>query len=53
VARASTGSGAMRAALGLTRRVGKELLEAGTYSSMLDGAVPFAEMMQMLARKNP
>jgi 2-methylisocitrate lyase-like PEP mutase family enzyme len=53
VARASTGSAVMRAALGLVRRVGKELLEAGTYSSLLDGAVPFAEVNQMLARKQP
>jgi len=53
VARASTGSGVMRAALGLTRRVAKELLDTGTYASLLDGAVPFAEVMQMLARKNP
>jgi 2-methylisocitrate lyase-like PEP mutase family enzyme len=53
VARASTGSAVMRAALGLVRRVGKELLEAGTYLSLLDGAVPFAEVNQMLARKQP
>ncbi len=53
VARASTGSGVMRAALGMTRRVAKELLDTGTYASLLDGAVPFAEVMQMLARKNP
>ena len=53
VARASTGSAAMRATLGLVRRIGKELLEAGTYSSLLDGAVPFAEVMQILARKTP
>jgi 2-methylisocitrate lyase-like PEP mutase family enzyme len=49
VARASAGSGVMRAALGYARRVGKELMEAGTYASMLDGAVPFPEMMQMMA----
>jgi 2-methylisocitrate lyase-like PEP mutase family enzyme len=52
VARASTGSGVMRASLGLVRRVGKELLEAGTYSALLEGAVPLAEVNQMLARKN-
>jgi 2-methylisocitrate lyase-like PEP mutase family enzyme len=52
VARASTGSGVMRASLGLVRRVGKELLEAGTYSALLEGAVPLAEVNQMLARKS-
>jgi 2-methylisocitrate lyase-like PEP mutase family enzyme len=51
VARASTGSGVMRATLGLTRRIAKEMMEAGTYTSMLDGAVPFAEMSEMLARQ--
>jgi 2-methylisocitrate lyase-like PEP mutase family enzyme len=51
VARVSTGSGVMRATLGLTRRVAKELMETGTYTSMLDGAVPFAEMTALLARE--
>jgi 2-methylisocitrate lyase-like PEP mutase family enzyme len=53
VARASTGSGAMRATLGLLRRIGKELMEAGTYSFLQEGAVPFAEVNQILARKKP
>ncbi len=53
VARASTGSGVMRATLGLTRRIAKELKETGTYTSMLEGAVPFAEMCAMLAREKP
>jgi 2-methylisocitrate lyase-like PEP mutase family enzyme len=53
VARASTGSSAMRASLGLLRRIGKELMEAGTYSCLQDGAVPFAEVNQILARKKP
>jgi 2-methylisocitrate lyase-like PEP mutase family enzyme len=51
VARASTGSAVMRATLGLTRRIATELKERGTYTSMLDGAVPFAEMCAMLARQ--
>jgi 2-methylisocitrate lyase-like PEP mutase family enzyme len=51
VARASAGSGIMRAALGLTRRVARELLESGTYTSMLEGAVPYAEVNAMLARE--
>ncbi len=53
VARASAGSGVMRATLGLTRRIAKEMMEAGTYTGMLDGAVPFAEMSEMLAREKP
>jgi 2-methylisocitrate lyase-like PEP mutase family enzyme len=52
VARASTGSGAMRATLGLLRRIGTELKESGSYSVLQDGAVPFAELNQILARKN-
>jgi 2-methylisocitrate lyase-like PEP mutase family enzyme len=51
VARASAGSGVMRATLGLTRRIAKEMMEAGTYTSMLDGAVPYAEVNEMLARE--
>jgi 2-methylisocitrate lyase-like PEP mutase family enzyme len=51
VARASAGSAAMRATLGLLRRIGKELMEAGTYSLLQDGAVPFAEVNEILARK--
>ncbi len=53
VARASAGSSAMRATLGLLRRIGKELMEAGTYLCLQDGAVPFAELNQLLARKKP
>jgi 2-methylisocitrate lyase-like PEP mutase family enzyme len=53
VARASIGSGTMRAAMGAVRRVGKELLETGTYASLLDGAVPFTELNAMLDRREP
>jgi len=52
-ARASTGSAAMRATLGLTRRIARELLESGTYNSLLDGAIPFAEISEILARGKP
>jgi 2-methylisocitrate lyase-like PEP mutase family enzyme len=52
VARASAGSGVMRATLGLTRRIARELMEAGTYTSMLEGTMPFAEMIAMLARES-
>jgi len=53
VARVSTGSGLMRAALGYARRVAKELRETGTYTSLLEGTVPFPELMQIIGRKNP
>jgi 2-methylisocitrate lyase-like PEP mutase family enzyme len=47
VARASTGSGVMRATLGLVRRIGKELRERGTYAALHEGAIPFSELMGM------
>jgi 2-methylisocitrate lyase-like PEP mutase family enzyme len=50
VARASAGSGVMRSALGHTRRIARELLQGDTYASMLDGIVPFAEVMKLIAR---
>jgi len=51
VARVSMGSGVMRSTLGHARRIGRELLERGTFESMLDGAVPFAELMTMMMRQ--
>jgi 2-methylisocitrate lyase-like PEP mutase family enzyme len=51
VARVSVGSGMMRATLGLVRRIGKELMEAGTYSALFEGAVPFAEVNRLLGRR--
>jgi 2-methylisocitrate lyase-like PEP mutase family enzyme len=50
VRRASIGSGVMRSTLGLVRRIGKELLEKGTYSSVFEGAIPFAEVNSLLAQ---
>jgi 2-methylisocitrate lyase-like PEP mutase family enzyme len=44
VARASTGSGVMSATLGLVRRIGKELMERGTYSALQEGAISFSEL---------
>ena len=44
VARMSVGSGPMRATLGLTQRIAKELRDAGTCRLMLEGAMPYAEM---------
>jgi 2-methylisocitrate lyase-like PEP mutase family enzyme len=51
VARVSAGSGVMRAALGLIRRIGKEWMEAGTSNSLFDGAVPFADLNRMMGRQ--
>jgi 2-methylisocitrate lyase-like PEP mutase family enzyme len=53
VARASIGSGVMRSTLGLVRRIGKELQAAGTYSALFDGAIPFAEINGLMARREP
>jgi 2-methylisocitrate lyase-like PEP mutase family enzyme len=50
VRRASIGSGVMRSTLGLVRRIGKELLETGTYSTVFDGAVPFTEVNTLLTQ---
>ncbi|MFY9801955.1 MAG: isocitrate lyase/phosphoenolpyruvate mutase family protein [Candidatus Acidiferrales bacterium] len=43
VARVSVGSGIMRATMGLTRRIAAELKHDGTFSRMLDGAIPYAD----------
>jgi 2-methylisocitrate lyase-like PEP mutase family enzyme len=51
VARVSAGSGLMRSALGHTRRVARELLQGETYASMLNGTVPFAEVMKLIGRE--
>jgi 2-methylisocitrate lyase-like PEP mutase family enzyme len=47
VARVSVGSGAMRATLGLLRRMAEELKTAGTYGA-LEGAIPYADVNQMM-----
>jgi hypothetical protein len=41
------GSGPMRAALGLLRRICKEAEANGTYNLLLDGAVSYAEMQHL------
>jgi len=43
VRRVTIGSGAMRATMGLTQRIAKELLERGTYSSFTDGAISYLD----------
>lgn len=49
VARASAGSSVMRATLGLVRRIGKELMEKGTYSALAEGAIPWGELNGLMA----
>lgn len=44
VKRISMGSGPMRAAMGLLRRIAREAQATGTYNSLLEGAVPYPEM---------
>ena len=51
VARLSVGSGPIRAAMGLIRRMAKELKAAGTYNALTDGAIPYAEMNELMARR--
>ena len=50
VARVSLGSGAMRATLGLLTRLARELRDQGTFSSMNDGAITYAEANQLFER---
>ncbi len=47
VARVSLGSGPMRAALGLLRRVAEELKNTGTYTALED-AIPYAALNRMM-----
>jgi 2-methylisocitrate lyase-like PEP mutase family enzyme len=47
VARVSVGSAAMRATLGLLRRIAEELKSTGTFST-LEGGIPFADVNRMM-----
>lgn len=51
VARLSVGSGPIRAAMGLLRRIAKELKGAGTYGALTDGAIPYAEINELMTRR--
>lgn len=48
VARVTVGSGPMRATLGLVDRIARELRDRGTYTAMVDGAIPYAEVNLLL-----
>jgi 2-methylisocitrate lyase-like PEP mutase family enzyme len=52
VARVSAGSSVMRATLGLVRRIGKELMQSGTYSTLSEGAIPWGELNGMMAQSH-
>src|SRR5713101_5455154 len=51
VARVSAGSAVMRATLGLVRRIAKDWMERGTYDSLFDSAVPFADLNRFMGRQ--
>ncbi|HLJ86513.1 MAG TPA: isocitrate lyase/phosphoenolpyruvate mutase family protein [Candidatus Angelobacter sp.] len=49
VKRISMGSGPMRAAMGLLRRIAREAKSKGTYTSMLEDTIPYADMMAIMS----
>jgi 2-methylisocitrate lyase-like PEP mutase family enzyme len=51
VARVSAGSGLMRAALGLVRRIGKEMIESRSCETMFAGSIPHVELNRMMMRR--
>ena len=51
VARVSAGSGLMHAALGLVRRIGKEMIESRSCETMFAGSIPHAELNRMMMRR--
>ena len=51
VARVSFGPSASYAAMGLLKRASREVREAGTYGSLLDGAITFDELNALAAPK--
>lgn len=52
VARVSAGSAVMRATLGLVRRIGRELMQTGTYTALAEGAIPWGEINELMARSH-
>ncbi len=48
VARVSLGSGPARAAVGVIRKIARELAETGTYGLITEGAIPYPEANQLL-----
>ena len=50
VARVSIGSGPSRAVIALTRRIGAELLQAGTYTSFTDDTISYQDANRLFQR---
>jgi 2-methylisocitrate lyase-like PEP mutase family enzyme len=50
VRRVTVGSGAMRAAMGLTQRIAKELKEHGTFAAMIEGAMSYKEANELFMK---
>jgi 2-methylisocitrate lyase-like PEP mutase family enzyme len=51
VARVSAGSSAMRAAMGAYQRVAKDWLAHGSYDSLFQCTIPYAQLNQLMARQ--
>lgn len=51
VKRVSVGSGITRTAMGATRRAARELRRSGTYTAMLEGAIPYADANRLFERE--
>ena len=51
VRRVSEGSGPMRATMMLTRRIARELLDHGSFTSFHDDAVPYPEANRLFAAR--
>jgi 2-methylisocitrate lyase-like PEP mutase family enzyme len=52
VARVSTGSGIMRAAMGVVQRVAKEMFVEHSCQSMFAGATPYIDLKKMMTREH-
>ena len=52
VARVSAGSSAMRAAMGAFQRVAKDWLALGSYESLLECTIPYAQLNEMMTRES-
>jgi len=53
VKRVSFGPGASYVTMGLLRRVSEEVLQRGTFETLLEGAITFDELNQLAMRRNP
>jgi 2-methylisocitrate lyase-like PEP mutase family enzyme len=51
VARVSTGSGIMRAAMGVAQRVAREMIDGRSCQSMFAGAMPYIDLKKMILRE--